>query len=417
MKIKIKITETSLLFITALFLLCFMVSGRTIWSLEIRWSDIVHHMLVTGDYFHPILYGKSYYDKPLLSYWAIVITSMIGGGLNSLTLRLPSMIAGGIALYSIYQLGKQLLNQRSAVIAVWILLTTFYFLFWSRTASANMLNLAGTLLAIVCYSYYRHHPSWRGYILFFCILSLTALCKGLLAPAIAALVILPDFIGHQRWQQHKVVQIIIAMLPALVIYLCPFILSSYLIPIHYTGSQESGLYQVFHENIIRYFHPFDNRTPLHWAIDKGEIQTAQAILGQHHQLAVINQKDNNFGDTPLLLAAKLGRTALIAPLFAAGADPALTDTRNNRTPLHWAIREGKIQTVQAILGQLVQYHHLAPISRLINRAVKNQSNNGDQSVHNRLADSHSGFFSLASNLSDGNKHQDGEDDKQSSLKI
>src|ERR1041385_5762721 len=45
------------------------LGAAELWTLEGRWAGVCAHMMRSGDYVHPYLFGDAYYDKPLLSYW------------------------------------------------------------------------------------------------------------------------------------------------------------------------------------------------------------------------------------------------------------------------------------------------------------------------------------------------------------
>ncbi|HSW69495.1 MAG TPA: glycosyltransferase family 39 protein [Gammaproteobacteria bacterium] len=248
------------LFIAAAILLLTCLGSREIWTQEHRWSDIVYAMLYHHDYLHPTLNGHDYYDKPLLSYWLIVFLAKLSGGLTTWAMRLPSALAGLLAIGSIYSLGAHLKDRRLGLLAGWMLLTTFYFIFWARTSSADMLNLAGTLFAVAWYSIKKSHISFFNYAIFFLILALTALCKGLVAPVVACLVILPDLFINQTWKKHLRLSLVFAWIPAAIVYMLPFFAS-----VHFNGSQygENGLMLVYRENILRYFQPFDHKDPIY----------------------------------------------------------------------------------------------------------------------------------------------------------
>lgn len=64
-------------------------------------------------------------------------------------------------------------------------------------------------------------------------------------------------------------------------------------------------------------------TPLHWAVKRGKVEAAQALLQFG---ADVNAPDSD-GDTPLILAAWKGRPGLVAVLLEHGA---LTETLNHR---------------------------------------------------------------------------------------
>lgn len=248
------------LILASALILLFMLGTPEIWTQEIRWAEICRTMMTSGDYLHPYLYGYPYYDKPLLSYWFMIGTSFLLGHLSEWSLRLPSALAGIVATGCTYWLGKHLVNKRVGLIAGWMLITTYYFIFWARTANSDMLNVAGILLALTWYFKHKEHPGFYNYCVFFCIIAIASLCKGLLAAVIPVLVIIPDLLMNKEWQKHLRPSLLLAAIPALIIYFLPFWAST-----HFGGQQygESGLVEVFRENILRFVHPFDHQGPIY----------------------------------------------------------------------------------------------------------------------------------------------------------
>lgn len=249
------------LFLASIIMLFTCLGAREIWTQEHRWADIVAAMFYHHDFFHPSLDGVDYYDKPLLSYWLIAGFAVLLGKLSAVALRLPSALAGLLAIWSIYSLGKSLKNKSLGLLSGWMLLTTFYFIFWARTSSADSLNMAGTLFAVSWYFAKKNHTRFIDYVVFFLILAVTALCKGLIAPVSAALVIFPDLCMQRAWRKHLRVSILFAMIPAAIVYVLPFWASSHFG--NQTSYSENGLYLVYRENILRYFQPFDHKGPLY----------------------------------------------------------------------------------------------------------------------------------------------------------
>lgn len=248
------------LLLAAAILLFTLLGSREIWTQEHRWADIVSGMFFRNDFLHPYLGESRYYDKPLLSYWLIAIVAKVSGELNVWALRVPSALAGLLAVWSIYRLGTQIKNKELGLLSGWLLLTTFYFLFWARTSSADMLNLAGSLFAVAWYMDRRDHARWFDYAVFFMIIAATALCKGLVGAIIPCIAVFTDMVIQQSFKKHLRWSLLLAILPAGVIYLLPFIASSYI------GGEaygQSGLYLVYRENILRYFQPFDHQGPLY----------------------------------------------------------------------------------------------------------------------------------------------------------
>lgn len=252
--------KLSWLILASVIMLFSFLGAREIWTQEHRWADIVSGMFYRHDFLHPYLGTNDYYDKPLLSYWLIAALTKLTGALTNWQLRIPSALSGVLAVYAIYQLGCNLRSRQLGLLAGWLLVTTFYFIFWARVSSADMLNLAGSVLAVSWYFKKRLQPSFLDLTLFFIIIALTSLCKGLIGAIVPFLVILPDLILRRAYFTYLRPSTFIAMIPGVVIYILPFWLST-----HFGGDNygENGLYLVYKENILRYFQPFDHKGPLY----------------------------------------------------------------------------------------------------------------------------------------------------------
>jgi 4-amino-4-deoxy-L-arabinose transferase-like glycosyltransferase len=255
-----KKSKFSYLLIAAIVLLFTCLAGREIWTQEHRWADIVAGMFYRHDFLHPYLGESRYYDKPLLSYWLIALIAQLIGSLNMWALRIPSALAGMLAIWSIYRLGTKIKNRELGLLSGWMLLTTFYFVFWARTSSADMLNLAGSLFAVTWYMDKRDQPGFFHYAIFFLILALTSLCKGLVGAIVPLIAVFIDMVMQRSFKKHFRFTLFLAAIPALIVYLIPFWASS-----HYGGETygQSGLYLVYRENILRYFQPFDHQGPIY----------------------------------------------------------------------------------------------------------------------------------------------------------
>ncbi|MDE1169520.1 MAG: glycosyltransferase family 39 protein [Pseudomonas sp.] len=248
-----------LLSVTALILLLGLGS-RELWGPETRWANIALQMLQTGDYLNPYLKGLPYYDKPLPSYWLITAFATVLGGLGPWSLRLSSVIAAWLSVWLVYSIGEQLFRKGTGLIAGWMLATTFYFAFWARVATADILTVCGVLAAVWWY--------WRGpddtrlgrYTVFLLILAVTSLFKGLIGFILPGLLLLPHLLSQGRWKQHLNLRLPLAAVVAGAVYALPFVLS------HAYGAPtygESGLALVFRENVVRFFQPFDNIGPIY----------------------------------------------------------------------------------------------------------------------------------------------------------
>ena len=248
------------LLLVAIILLFSFLGAKEIWTQEHRWADIVAGMFYRHDFFHPYLGEVRYYDKPLLSYWLIAFFTWIASDLTTWTLRLPSALAGLLAVWSIYKIGCTERDKSFGMLCGWMLVTTFYFVFWSRISSADMLNVSGSLLAVAWYLGRKNRASFIDYSVFFIILAVTSLCKGLGGAIVPLLAVFADMCLHRSFRQHLRPVLFVALVPGVLVYLLPFWLSS-----HFGGEVygENGLYLVYKENVLRYFQPFDHQGPIY----------------------------------------------------------------------------------------------------------------------------------------------------------
>ena len=236
------------------------LGAAELWTQEGRWAAICAHMIASGDYFHPYLFGEPYYDKPLLSYWLMIGVARTLGRLNETALRLPSALAGLLSLWCVYRLGKGRFDRATGFTAATLLASCYMFVFWARVASADMLNVAGTLAAVTWYFERRERPGFTTAVVFFALLAITALMKGLVGPAIAILVLLPHLAREGRWRAVFRPSLVPALLGGAAVYLAPFLASRLSQPQRYA---ESGLAMVLQENAVRYFDAFDHEEPFY----------------------------------------------------------------------------------------------------------------------------------------------------------
>jgi 4-amino-4-deoxy-L-arabinose transferase-like glycosyltransferase len=236
------------------------LGAAELWTLEGRWAAICDHMLRSGDYLHPYLFGQAYYDKPLLSYWLMIASARLLGQLDETALRLPSALAGVASVWLLYRLGSLRFGRSTGLVAGFVLATSYMFVFWSRVASADVLNVAGTIAAVTWYFARRDDLGFVTLAVFFVVVALTCLTKGLIGAAIPFLVILPDIAAEGHWKGLLRPGLVPAALLGLVVYLAPFVASSLNPP---PGYAESGLGMVFRENAVRYFDAFDHEGPVY----------------------------------------------------------------------------------------------------------------------------------------------------------
>ncbi len=264
-----------LLAVLALAALLFFgrLGERALWSEEVRWAEIPREMQLADDYLWPTINGKTYYDKPLGSYWLVVVASWMRGGVDETAARLPCAFSGLLGVALIMLVARRLFDQRTAVLAGTILATSFSFVFFSRTASSDVENVTGVLAALWLFLRNESHPAGWWVVPLWLIMALTSLTKGLLGFVLPILVIglycslagastsprSPQtwfglLVSRNRWLFNR--KSLLAIPVAVLVYLLPFLLS------HGLTHSAEGLQMVFRENIRRFYDPVNHRGPV-----------------------------------------------------------------------------------------------------------------------------------------------------------
>ena len=258
----------------ALFLV--QLGARGVVSEEMRWGEVAREMRASGDYFHPTINGRIYYDKPLGSYWLIVAASHLTGGVNETAARLPAAVAGWVGVLLVMLLGRRFYDTPTALLAGAILATSFGFVFYSRRATADVETVTGVLAAVWLYARNVDRPAGAWVVLLWLVMAITSLTKGLLGFALPAVVLAVHgcwialaeaeegesirgraraILRRNRWlfSRWSVVAIPLAM----AVYLAPFFSS-----IQGTGASE-GLAMVWRENVRRFVSPHNHTGPVY----------------------------------------------------------------------------------------------------------------------------------------------------------
>jgi 4-amino-4-deoxy-L-arabinose transferase-like glycosyltransferase len=251
-----RIDWPTILFWGAAALMVFSYLGSTeLWGAEDRWAQIVQEMLRTGDWFHPRINGEPYPDKPLLGYWFIAVVAVVTGRLDETIVRLPSAIAGLVALWATMNLTRRLWGKETARTAGWILLATNGFLFWARTGEADMENMAAIMLAVAWYWARREKPGFLSYLVFYLICFTGAQAKGLTAVVVPIVAILPDVLVAGRWKSYLSISHFLALAIGLMSYLSLPVFAD----LYRGGYNDSILWLAFRENVVRYFNAYDHK--------------------------------------------------------------------------------------------------------------------------------------------------------------
>jgi len=250
------------------------LSIRSLWGSEGRWAVIVREMLSSGNYFLPTINGEVYFDKPLLSYWIIALFALPGGVTEAVT-RLPSALAGIAVVLLTFSTGRRLFSVKTGLLSGALLLTSVMFVLWSRTASAEVLNVLSIWLMLWAFVTGGMDGKLGKLIFLYCLGAASAFLKGPVAPAVGLSVIgfyslvrflMPfaverpsfrdvggSFRTHFKWIVSW--QGLVSVAAALVLFS-----GLLLLPVMVTGSWQS-VELMWRENVLRFLKPFDHVEP------------------------------------------------------------------------------------------------------------------------------------------------------------
>lgn len=155
---------------------------------EPRYAWIARDMTETGDWVTPRLYGKPWFEKPPLFYWAAGLCFK-WFGVSEVTARLPSAISALLATFALAWLALRLYGAETARWLLLLLPTTVGMIGFSHAAATDMPFSAMLTIAMVCAAVAigltRDENSpvipqtpWLALILFGFFLGLAVLAKG-----------------------------------------------------------------------------------------------------------------------------------------------------------------------------------------------------------------------------------------------
>ncbi|MEM1366734.1 MAG: glycosyltransferase family 39 protein [Cyanobacteria bacterium P01_H01_bin.15] len=174
--------------------------GSLLWGLsayglyephEGHFAGVAYEMLLRQDWVTPALNGVPYLNKPPFVYW-LIATSYRLFGVSEWSARLPIGMSAWWAGLIVWQWSRQLWNRHAGRYATLSLTFTAGWLIFARQLLIDV--VLGALLITAYYALWQTLRStqtrpqpWR--ILFFCLLGLTFLTKGLLGPVVLTLMI------------------------------------------------------------------------------------------------------------------------------------------------------------------------------------------------------------------------------------
>jgi len=171
---------------------------------EPRYAWVARDMAASGDWVTPRLYGKPWFEKPILYYWGAALGYRALGD-TEIAARLPSALAAALATLAMGWLAWQLYGTRTAIATMLILPTTVGMIGFARAATPDMLfsaMLALAMLAATMSLSFKNNrrPTRLSLMLFGAFLGAATLAKGPAAIALAGGSVALWALVTRRWR-------------------------------------------------------------------------------------------------------------------------------------------------------------------------------------------------------------------------
>jgi 4-amino-4-deoxy-L-arabinose transferase-like glycosyltransferase len=153
---------------------------RDLWEPdEPRFALVAREMVQTGNYVMPHRNNEPYPDKPPLFFWAIALSSLVTGGVNSVSALLPSALAGAFLILLVFFLARRLIGDDDTALLSALILATSFKVFWQAShAQIDMLLAFLTTLAMYGFTRLETGGGKRNVVLAWIAMALATLAKG-----------------------------------------------------------------------------------------------------------------------------------------------------------------------------------------------------------------------------------------------
>jgi 4-amino-4-deoxy-L-arabinose transferase-like glycosyltransferase len=166
---------------------------------EGAYAQVTQEMLRNGDLVTPRLGGELFFHKPPMIYWTQAL-SVVVVGTNELAFRLPSIVASMAWAVLLFLFVRRHLDQPTAGLAVFMLVTAMQLSLITRAAIADaLLNLFITLTMFALFNYFRA-PKKRLILVAYIGMALGFMTKGPIAVVIPVAVSGLFFLSQKQFK-------------------------------------------------------------------------------------------------------------------------------------------------------------------------------------------------------------------------
>jgi len=179
------------------------------------YAECAREMIVRGDPFIPHFSGQPWLEKPPLTYWLMALSMRVLGE-TEFAARLPSALAGLLAMWLTFLLARRMFFPLAGVIAAAVLGTSGFFSATMRLALLDNVLVCCTLLSMI--GLWKLLKDQGGAYMFWAGCGLGVLAKGPLGFALPLIALAGVLLWTRQWQLLKRLRPAPGLLLALAIF-------------------------------------------------------------------------------------------------------------------------------------------------------------------------------------------------------
>lgn len=171
-------------------------------------------MVLTADWVSPRIYGNVWFDKPVFFYWLTAIAFQLFG-FSEWAARLAPALFAAVGLVLLYWFTSKIATQRTAILAVVIMGTSFEYILLAKLVITDMVFFVFNCAALGFFylGYVKKDGTRRWYLAAYVSMALAVLTKGPVGALLPGLVMLLVIMLQRNWAELK------AMLPPAGVFL------------------------------------------------------------------------------------------------------------------------------------------------------------------------------------------------------
>lgn len=189
--------------LSAVFLLFFLNGSLPITdSVESNYALTAKEMVLSGDWVSPQIYGRYWFDKPIMFYWLTALGFEIFG-FTEFAARFFPAIVGLLSLGMMAWGGKKLYGEKAGFFSAVILLTTIEFFLISKSILTDQVLFLFFNAALLCFYLAYAGENKNYYYGTYAFSALATLTKGPIGFLLPGLIIVLFLLWERNWRELK----------------------------------------------------------------------------------------------------------------------------------------------------------------------------------------------------------------------